>query len=250
MKKIIFLLVIFVTVALKPTADIFDARTLVTAMHKKYFGNFNANITFIQLNTDYLPNGKTKGSLSYEAFHYPGKFRVDFGAVHSQEGLFVINDTTYEFKEGQIVKKTYKMYDLLMLTGDIYFLQPNISLEKLDAMGYDLAKFHENVWKDEPVFVVGASEGDTLSPQFWIDKKELYLLRVISKNPETGEVEDAHFKEHTKVKSAWVEERVEIYVQGKLKRREHYVEVSANNSLDMKIFQPDHLGKVHWRKKI
>ncbi|MDX2188634.1 MAG: hypothetical protein SFY32_02110 [Bacteroidota bacterium] len=221
---------------------------LIAAMHKKYNGNFNANITFIQINTYFLENGKTHGDISYEAFHFPGKFRVDHGVKHSQDGFIVLNDSVYNFKGGVLVNKTPDIYDLLMLTGDIYFLDPKESVKKIKKLGYNLDKFHEDVWNGKPVYVAGADKGDEKSPQFWIDKDELYLIRNINVNKETGKLEDAHFKEHTKVQKAWVEERVEIFVDGKMIKKEHYAEVKADNNLDMKIFDHNYLGKVHWRK--
>ncbi|MDX2197175.1 MAG: hypothetical protein NW207_12240 [Cytophagales bacterium] len=229
-------------------AQINNTQSLISAMHKKYNGNFNANITFIQVNTYFLPDGKTHGTISYEAFHYPGKFRVDHGVKHSQDGFIVRNDTVYNFKSGSITQKAPDVYDLLMLTGDIYFLEPNESIIKIGNMGYDMVKFHEDVWNSKPVYVVGAEKGDLKSPQFWIDKEELYLVRNINFNKEENRLEDQHFKEHAKVMKAWVEERVEVFVDGKLVKREHYAEVKADNNLNMDIFDPYKLGKIHWRK--
>jgi hypothetical protein len=248
MKKILLILSIPLFSIAVGNGALKSTEELITAMHKKYFGNFNANITFIQINTYFLEGGKTHGDISYEAFHYPGKFRVDHGVRHSQDGFIVLNDTVYNFKGGALVGKVPDTYDLLMLTGDIYFLEPKESIKKIKLMGYNMSKFREDSWNGRPVYVVGADKGDETSPQFWIDQTELYLVRNINKNKETGEIEDQHFKEHAKVSKAWVEERVEVFVGGKLVKKEHYAEVKADNSLDMKIFDPSHLGKVHWRK--
>ena len=248
MKKIICILCLPFLVWAGGSGVLKNTEELISAMHKKYNGNFNANITFIQINTYFLEGGKTHGDISYEAFHYPGKFRVDHGVKHSQEGFIVRNDSVYNFKGGVMVNKTPDTYDLLMLTGDIYFLMPKESISKIRAMGYNMSKFHENVWNGKPVYVVGADKGDEKSPQFWIDMEELYLVRNINVNKENGKVEDQHFKEHAKVSKAWVEERVEIFVDGVMVKKEHYAEVKADNALDMKIFEPAHLGKVHWRK--
>jgi hypothetical protein len=248
MKKILLLLCLPAMMIAGENGSLKSSEELITAMHKKYNGNFNANITFIQINTYFLENGKTHGDISYEAFHYPGKFRVDNGVKHSQNGFIVLNDTVHNFKGGQIVNKTPDTYDLLMLTGDIYFLAPKDSYSKIKKMGYNLSKFHEDFWGGKSVYVVGADKGDLTSPQFWIDQDELYLVRNINLNKEDGKLEDQHFKEHSKVSKAWVEERVEIFVDGKMVKKEHYAEVNADNNLDMKIFDPAHLGKVHWKK--
>lgn len=248
MKKIIVLLIVPVLLFAGGDGKFKTSEELIAAMHTKYFGNFNANITFIQINTYFLEGGKTHGDISYEAFHYPGKFRVDHGVKHSQDGFIIRNDSVYNFKGGVMTNKTVDIYDLLMFTGDIYFLEPKESAIKIKKMGYNLAKFREAEWLGKKVYVVGADAGDEKSPQFWIDSEELYLIRNINVNKTSGVVEDQHFKEHSKVSKAWVEERVEIFVDGKMVKREHYAEVKADNTLDMKIFEPAYLGKIHWRK--
>lgn len=248
MRKVFVLVLLPILIYAQSKGTIKNADELIAAMHTKYVGNFNANITFIQINTYFLTGGKTHGDISYEAFHYPGKLRVDHGVKHSQDGYIISNDSVYNFKGGVLTNKTPEIYDLLMLTGDIYFLDPNESTIKIKKMGYDFTKFREDIWQGRNVYVIGGNVGDEKSQQFWIDKDELYLLRNINVNKITGKTEDQHFKEHSKVSKAWVEERVEIFVDGKMVKREHYAEVKANNILDMKIFDPAYLGKIHWRK--
>lgn len=227
--------------------DVKDSRSLIKYMHDKYAGKFNKNITFIQIDTEILPDGKKgKVTSSYEAFHFPGKFRVDHGPTHSQEGIIVSNDTVYDFEGGVVIAKVPGIYDVLTLYGDIYFYPLDEAVKKIEKLGYNLSEFRTDTWKGKECFVVGAKKGDDTSPQFWIEKDEMYLVRNINVSKESGKLEDSQYLEHQKVENAWVESMVDVYVGGKLIRKEKIAEAKANSKLDMKIFDVKHLGNVHW----
>ncbi|MBY0426151.1 MAG: hypothetical protein K2Q22_10975, partial [Cytophagales bacterium] len=160
-------------------AQIKDATGLIEEQYKRYHGKFNSNITFVQVNTFYKEDGTTLITTSFEAFHYPGKYRVDYGPEVNQDGQIVLNDSTFEFSAGKFSKKYLGSYDVLTLTGDIYFLPPTETLKKLRLLGFDTNEFREDMWKSTPVYVVGAKKGDNTTAQFWIDKENLYLVRII-----------------------------------------------------------------------
>jgi len=232
---------------MNPPGEIKDSKSLIKVMHERYSGKFNKNITFIQIDTEINPDGsRGKVTSSYEAFHFPGKFRADHGPTHSQEGIIVSNDTVYDFEGGQIVGKVPGIYDVLTLYGDIYFYALDEAMVKIHKLGYDMTKFRSDTWKGKDVFVIGADKGDVTSPQFWIEKEELYLVRNINISKESGKLEDNQYLEHQKVENAWVESKVDIYSGGKLIRQEKIAEAKANKQLDMKIFDVKHLGNVHW----
>jgi hypothetical protein len=243
-------LVFLMTLSLSAFCQIKDAESLIKAMHTKYAGNFNSNISFIQLNQDIDENGKVKHSMSFEAFHYPGKFRNDMGPVPMKEGYIVSEDKIITFKDGVKVSEKPCVMDVGLLTGDIYFMSVEEAIKECKKHGYDLSKFREDVFKGKPVYVVGTTDKtDEKSPQFWIDKQELYIVRDINFSEEDNELEDIHYLEHAKVGKAWVEERVEIFVNGRMVKKEHYAEVKADNKFDQKMFDPQYFGKVHFRNK-
>jgi len=250
MKKIILSAICTILFISSFAQKALNAEDLVSKMHKKYHTKFNANITFIQLNQDIDATGKITHSMSFEAFHYPGKFRNDIGPTPHKEGYIVANDIMYLFKDGKIVSQKPCIMDVGLLTGDIYFMTVDKAIEECKKHGYDLSKFREDVFHGKPAYVVGAKDKlDEKSPQFWIDQEELYVVRDINFSEEDNELEDVHYLEHAKVENAWVEERVEIYVNGKLIKKEHYAEVKANNELNLEIFNPQKIGAVHWRAK-
>jgi outer membrane lipoprotein-sorting protein len=226
-----------------------DAESLVRKMHKKYHKNFNSNITFLQINQDLDESGKViHRSMSLEAFHYPSRFRNDNGPIPHKDGYIINSDTTYFFKDGKIISKKYSPKDIGLLTGDIYYMHVEKALQTMKENGYDLTKFREDTWMEKPVFVIGAKNAqDITSPQCWIDKENLYVVRNINYNFENGDLEDVRYLEHTKIEKAWIEERIEIYKKGKLVKTEHYSEVKVNTSIDLNLFNPKKIGTVFWR---
>jgi hypothetical protein len=223
-----------------------DTPSLITEQYKRYHGKFNSNITFVQVNTFYKPDGTSQITTSFEAFHYPGKYRVDFGPEVNQDGEIILNDSTFEFTDGKLVKKTLGSYDILTLTGDVYFLLPAETLKKLTQQGFNTAEFREDTWKNTPVYVIGAKKGDNTTSQFWIDKENLYLIRII--HPTKEGILDEQFLEHEIVGKAWVESEVQVFLNGTKIRKERYTEVKADNQLHKDLFDPKKWGTVHWKK--
>lgn len=228
--------------------SIIDSKSLIDQMHARYHGKFNKNITFVQIETTYDENGKPHIKTSYEAFHFPGKLRIDYGAKHSIDGVIYRDDTVYHFKEGKLYKKDLGVNTSLLLSGDIYFLSVHESMERLSKMGYDTQKFREDTYEGKKVYVVGADKSDDLtSKQFWIDAEDLYLVRNIYPGADGTTIEDNRFVEHEIVGKSWVESEVHIYVNNRLVRKEKYAEVKADNDkLDQHIFDHQKWGSVHW----
>lgn len=227
-----------------------STEALVKAMYERYHNNYNKSITFIQKNIDYKENGEKVVSVMYEAHHYPGKYRVDYGFIPNRSGYIYGNDSLYHFENGTLTNTYAGEHDIILLTGDIFYIKPEKALEKLKKSGFDITKFRLDTLEGKKMYVVGTlSKTDTISPQFWIDTENLYLARYIKKNELTSQIEDHHFIEHQKIGDAWIEDRVLIYVKGKIIREELYTEVRPNNELEPTLFNPKYWGKVHWHKK-
>lgn len=242
---ILGLLLFLNSMLLEPT----NTQQLITAMHSRYHGKFNKNITFIQLNTHYNLDGTHETTTWFEAFHFPGKYRVDYGYTPNVDGVIFANDSVYHFKNGIMTKKGQAINDILLLSGDIYFVSPTESMAKLKKIGYNTDEFHEDILNGKEVYVVGAKKGDLTTPQFWIDKENLFLSRNISVSKENSEIEDAIFTEHSIVGQSWIESKVDVYVNGRKVRTEKYTEVTPENKIHHDVFNPHNWGKIHWHSK-
>lgn len=227
-----------------------NSEQLVKAMYNKYHNNYNKNISFIQKNIEYKENGEKEITTMYEAHHYPGMYRVDYGFIPNKNGFIFGNDSIYHFKDGVLTQTLPGEHDIILLTGDVFYLKPEVSIARIKENDFDISKFRTEMFEGKKTYVVGSSDKkDTLSPQFWIDAENLYLVRLIKKNRITSVVEDAHFVEHAKVGDAWIEDRVIVFSDGKKIREEIYTEVKPNNEFEPELFNPKFWGKVHWHKK-
>ncbi len=240
---------LFVLLNVFNLTQIANTEQLITEMNSRYAGKFNKNITFIQLNTHFNEDGSTESSTWYEAFHFPGKYRIDYGYTPNVDGIIFADDSVYHFKDKMLTKKGQSINDILLLCGDIYFLTPKQSLDKIKKLGYNTSEFREDVWEGRPVFVVGAKKGDEVTAQFWIDKENLYLVRNINVSKETAELEDAHFVEHEIVGKAWVENKVIVFSKGRKIRMEKYAEVMPDRKLNAEVFDHKKWGQLHWHDK-
>jgi hypothetical protein len=124
-----------------------------------------------------------------------------------------------------------------------------VTLEQLKQEGFDLSKFHEDAWKGEPVYVVGADRGDLKTKQFWIERKRLLFVRLIEPDRHDAKnVDDIRFEDYRPLRKAWIAARVEVYNNEKLTFTEDYSDIQGDVNLPETIFDPKEFGTAHWEK--
>jgi hypothetical protein len=222
---------------------------LIREMQKKHSKSWYKTLTFVQKTTEHHQDGTTKVSTWYEAFSAPGKLRIDFDPVKDGNGILFSNYTIYRFKDGKQADSRPFVHPLLLLGFDVYFLPVEEMINKLKDLKFDLSEFHEDVWQGKPVYVVGAKAGDLRSRQFWIDKKNLYFVRLIEPNAKDSSItQETQFNKYEKVKGGgWVAPEVIFMVNGKTVVTEEYTDIRGGVALDEKLFDPQHWSTVHWR---
>src|SRR5262249_49905524 len=107
---------------------------------------------------------------------------------------------------------------------------------QLRTLGFDLSKFHEGAWNGKRVFVVGATDGDTTTKQFWIDHDDLVFVRSIGSTPR-GRTE-VRFDHNERAKGGLVGNEVLQLVNGRPTLREQYANVQVDLALDDSYFDP------------
>src|SRR6266550_5872558 len=160
-------------------AKITTTEDLVQAMQKKYAKTWHKTATFVQKTTNIDKDGNKKVEVWYEALSVPGSLRIDFTPTKDGNGILFTNNQIYVFKNGKVDSNRPYVHPLLILGFDIYRLPQSDVIEKLKGLKFDLSIFREDTWQGRPVYVVAAKQGDLHSPQFWIDKKNLYFVRMI-----------------------------------------------------------------------
>jgi len=223
-----------------------DGKVLVRAMHDRYAAKWYKTLTFTQTTTRYDADGKGHDETWYEAIEVPSKLRIDFDPVAKGSGYQFVGDVLNIFEDGKLKSSNPFVHPLLLLGFDVYLLPTGESINKLTKLGYDLSIIREDTWQGRPVYVVGAKAGDMQSPQFWIDKQELYFVRSLGPaGPDKTKTAETQFNKYQKAGGGWVAAEVVFLVDGKRSGLEEYYDIKANPKLDEKLFEKDHWTDVH-----
>ena len=222
---------------------------LVQAMQKKYGKSWYKTLTFVQKTTNYEADGSKKISTWYEALAVPGNLRIDFAPVKEGNGILFTNGTIYSFKDGKVANTRPFVHPLLVLGFDIYRSPLTEVVSALKGLKFDLSVLRECMWQKRPVYVVGAKQGDLRSPQFWIDKKNLYFVRLLRPAGKDGaQTQETQFNAYQKLGGGWISPEVIFMVDGKTLTTEEYSEMRANVALDSRLFDPQYWTSVRWHE--
>ena len=230
-------------------AKIRTTEDLVQAIQKKYAKSWYKTATFVQKTTNIDKDGNKKVETWYEAMSLPGSLRIDFTPTKDSNGILFTNSQIYVFKNGKVDSNRPYVHPLMVLGFDIYRLPQTEVIEKLKGFKFDLLIFREDTWQGRPVYVVGAKAGDLHSPQFWIDQKNLYFVRMIRPAGRDGaQTQETQFNKYRKLGGGWMSPEVILSVNGKLVTTEEYSELRADMPLDPKLFDPQYFATVHWKE--
>jgi hypothetical protein len=128
---------------------------------------------------------------------------------------------------------------LLVLGFDVYRQEPKTTIDLAKVQGYDLTQIHEEKWDGHDVYVVGAPKGDLKSKQFWIEKKRLLFVRLISPDEhDATKIHDTRFRDYRKLSTGWISARVKFYLDGKNTFNEDYFAIKADAKFDPALFDP------------
>jgi hypothetical protein len=224
-----------------PTRPVPTGEGIVRSMHDRYAGHWYHTLTFVQTTTRHPASGKDTVETWYESVSIPGKLRIDFGPPSHGDGVLYTPDSSYRFKAGAVVKSAASGNELLALAFDVYAQPVETTLATLRKAGFNLTKSHASTWAGRPAWVVGADSGDTTSPQFWIDQERLVILRQV------GEHLDARFNNYQRAGGGWIAPDVELLIDGVLRQREQYAEITADRPLSPALFSVQQWSTApHW----
>ncbi len=243
MIKYATILLLFVFTAIVPAhaRKIENTEQLISAMHKKYAGKWYKTLIFAQKTTTFKPDGTEENGIWYEALSMPGKLRVDYDPLASGGGVIYAGGISNSFKDGKLIASRPVEHALLVLGFDVYFQPVETTLAQIKKMKVDASVLREDKWQNRDVYVVGARAGDLRSPQFWIDKKNLYFVRLVQPVGKDGaNIQEIEFNKYEKVKGGgWIAPEVVFIVNGKRTFLEEYYGIRTGIPLDEDLFDPN-----------
>lgn len=234
--------------------DIKNGEDLITAMHKKYDGKWYRTLTFVQKTITHKPDGTATTETWYEAMSVPGKLRIDIDPLDKANGILFADGKIFSIRDGKATAGRPFVHPLMVLGFDVYNQPAATSIAQVKGIGIDLSILREDTWQGRSVYVVGAKQGDLNANQVWIDKKNLYFVRLIQLGGRDKKiVQETQFNKYEKVKGGgWVSVEVVFFVDGKRTTTEEYTDVQANPKLDPDLWNPEKwltVDRTYYKKK-
>lgn len=112
-------------------------------MYIRYAGNRYKNFTFTQTTENYRNDSLVKTATWYEAIVFPDDFRISFGDIRDGNAMIQKKDSVYNFRKGNLVRRTAKGEDLTFMLGGMYFIPFDSVKNRMRKDGYDISKGHE-----------------------------------------------------------------------------------------------------------
>jgi hypothetical protein len=239
MKKLILLSLLLLAVPAM-AAEIKSGEELIAAMHKRYAGKWYKTLTFVQKTTTYKPDGTSSVETWYEAMSLPGSLRIDIDPLEKGNGILFTGGKVHSFRDGKLAGGRPFVHPLMVLGFDVYGQPVATTIEQVKGISIDLATMHEAKWQGRDVYVVGAKEGDLTAPQVWVDKKNLYFVRLFERvGKEKKNIQEVQFNKYQKVKGGWVAPEVVFFVDGRKTIMEEYTDMQGDVELNADLWNPE-----------
>jgi hypothetical protein len=207
-------------------------------MHATYAGKWFKTLQFKQETKFYRNDSLLQTDIWHEWVSFPYHLRIDRGESALGNTAIYTKDSTVAFRNGKRNGARAETNPFIFFLGGMYHLPLTDDLEHLKKEGYDLSKSFETNWKGRETFVLGAKDvNDTTSNQFWVDKRNLYVVRIMMKRG--NNFLDVRLSDHIKAAGGWSETFVEFFSKGKLIQTEKYMDVVPNRSFSEKLFDKD-----------
>jgi hypothetical protein len=197
-------------------------------------------LTFTQRTT--FPDGRI--GWWYEAESIPGKARVDVAPFSNRNAQIFRNDSAYVFQNAELARRSAGLAATMWTLMDMYSVPPEETAAALGRRGFDLTRVYEREHNSTPVIVIGALAGDTTSAQFWLDKENLYTVRMTTSR---GGHRVTEVGKHVFMGGGWVEQEIKVYGPNhQLNLLEEYFDVRVNVELPATLFDGDVYRTPPW----
>ena len=225
-----------------------SATELVERMHRAYDGRWFRTLTFVQRTVFTNPDGTTREQTWYEAMRVPSTLRIDVAPLDSGNGMLFTADSTYRIRRGQLLRADARPNPFLPFVAAPYTQAPSVTLAQIAREGYDTTRMHAAEWRGRPAYVVGAAAGDTASPQFWVDRDRLVVVRMIPA-AQGGDRLEIHLDGWRQYGASWISTDIDILSGGRSVQREYYENVAVDVALDPALFDPARWTRGrHWAR--
>lgn len=248
MKRLLLFFVLIISISANSieAMQIENGYDVIEAMHAKYQGKWYKHLTFTQKTSFYGQDGSlTRTQDWYEALTLPGKLAIRFDTKDSNNGILFNDGIQYGYVDGAMIQEAERVHELLVLGFDVYHQSPDVTATQLSSLGFDLEQMYEDEWQGRPVYVIGVSEQDSTTPQFWIDKERLYFVRNFTVGRQNT-IQEIQFNKYERLGKGWIAPEVIFKANGFMGLLEEYTQIVIPDSLNPEIFNPVVFPEVVW----
>jgi hypothetical protein len=153
---------------------------VLASMHERWAGRWFTTLTFVQRTT--FPDRPPE--TWYESVATPGRLRIDFGPVDSMNTAIIKDDSVHRYRHGKLVGSRPYSNMLGVALSDVYAQPVAATAAMLEREGVDLSRVRPDTLRGRQVWVIGGAVGDTTSPQLWVERERLLLLRICESGPD------------------------------------------------------------------
>lgn len=216
-----------------PADPVYDAASLIEAMHRRYVDTWYRTLSFTQATSRKEPDGTVTEETWREWAAFPGRLRIEMDDPTGGLDALFVGDSTYYYRDGELVAAQAERNPLLLWGFDVYVQPPAETLAILEAEGVDLGAFRADRWDGRAAYVLGTPE----TGEVWVDRERLLFVRLVEPGPGRA-LQDVRFENYEPLGDAWIAPRVEVWVDGDLVFWEVYSDMQADPEVDPVLFDP------------
>ena len=219
--------------AMIPGDTTLTGRDVLARMHDRYAATWYETLALIQSVTYFDSSGGVDhAEIWYESIALPGTVRSDIAPLAQGRGELVRGDSLYRFEGDTLVQQGPAIHPILLLGFDAYRQPIDVTVGKLERLGFDLGSVREDVWEGQAVWVVGTEGG----PQFWVDLEHLLLRRLTTPSRRDGLMRDIRFNDYEPLGGGWIATELVFLAEGALHIRERYAWWAIGLDFDPALF--------------
>ena len=222
-----------VTVGPMPADPVYDAASLVGAMHRRYAADWYQALSFTQATYQKQPDGTVTEETWREWAALPGRLRIEMDDPMAGLDALFVGDSTFVYRDGALAAARADRNPLLLWGFDVYVQDPAETLRILEAEGLALDSLRLGVWEGRSAYVLGTPEAG----EVWVDRETLLFVRLVEPGA-GGVLQDVRFVDYEPLGEAWIAPRVEVWVGDDLVFWEVYSDIEADPDLDPVLFDP------------
>lgn len=224
-------------------------------MRRKYDGKWYKTLTFMQ-KTTIAGRGLAPATEQtwYEALQFMPNtgawLRIDQGDLAAGNGTMYTSDSSWNVRGGKAGPGNANGNPFIPLIENVYLQPVAATVKQLEPLKIDLSHVSEVTWRGRSTWAVGAlSPTDSTSPQFWIDKDRLVVVRMMLVLVPNQPPYDIQLDGYVETGGGWLATKVVMLVNGTPRQTEEYYDWKTNVTLDPKLFDVNSWGTAkHWAR--